>query len=683
MELPYLYCGSLFCVVFAALLAAIAVLLHKRRRALHILTAGVYFALLLLFLLKSRIAGNALDMYSLLIAADYSMDVFLRGYAFEKFPEFAAQVMGRDYRPYAATLFVLAPVLTFSNVLALFQTTIDRIRYVVYPGTKYILSELNAESLALAESIRKEKTHAQIVFAGVGNGEKKSISLLENARKISALCLPRSITMMKFGNPFQKKLIFLICKNEPKNVADAIALTEKYKNTRQQMEIYVYASSNESRLAIDAADKGNRCLHPRFRNYLSQHLPAIFKENGSRHWEQFARILENAPLEGGFSVCCVDPVEQTVRNVLTENYQSIHEKAKTKDKVVGITILGFGNHGATLLKNAAWMFQLYGYRLQINVFDLDGSARKYLQQKAPELRFDYSRAYEDEASHDILFMGEDRGIDCFCSDFDELFLHTHWQRLQATQLVFVSLGDDSKNITAATHIRELFQRKQIEAALAEANLTGSVEEKENILKNLQKQFEDPASAGSPLIFAVVTDRNRSANLISSAAGTFGDRARCNYHIQPVGVLSDTYDFRKLLKQKELEKSALKNHLCWSIKAVMNSGHPELHPEILNDLVENAEKYVRYAYYRDSSLATTLHRQLLKTVEKELEELVTEAAPDVAEVKKITEHMRWNAYMRATGYRQYDVRNDRVKLHPLMVPYQNLEKKERSKDLIEF
>lgn len=141
------------------------------------MTGGAYFALVFLFLLADR---SKLNIYSALIAADYSLDVFTLGYAFK---DFVALFDGTDYQVYGVCLFLVAPVLTLSNVLALFQSVIDRLGYVIFPGTKYILSELNAESIALAKSIRKEHAYSQIIFAGVGNPEKKfDTKLLEKAR---------------------------------------------------------------------------------------------------------------------------------------------------------------------------------------------------------------------------------------------------------------------------------------------------------------------------------------------------------------------------------------------------------------------------------------------------------------------------------------------------------------------
>jgi transcription elongation GreA/GreB family factor len=245
------------------------------------------------------------------------------------------------------------------------------------------------------------------------------------------------------------------------------------------------------------------------------------------------------------------------------------------------------------------------------------------------------------------------------------------------------LGDDSKNIAAAVHIRQLFQHKDIESELRKANLAGTREENEKVLENLKKKFDDPESGRSPLIFAVVNDARRADNLVETSKGKEADQARCNYHIHPIATLLNAYHIDNLYKLRNLEKSALKNHLSWAFKSVLASDATQVDQNTMDALVENAEKYVKYSYYRDSSVATSLHQELLRKVDGELKNLVNEEAPTVTEIKKIIEKMRWNAYMRALGYQYLEVRNDRIKFHHLLVPYHDLSEDEKKKDLIEF
>ena len=695
MKIEYLYPASWLCLIITALVAVVLLLTHKPKKALPIFTVGVYFALIFLFLFKNQVATQNYDAYTFLSAAYDAFNVFKLGYHFERLTGFAQEVMGADYRAYAAFLFVLAPVLTVSNVLSFFQATIDKLRYMSFPGTKYILSELNAESVALAESIRKEHFHAQIIFTGVGNPERKyDTKLLERARELGALCLKKDVTRLHYKVSLATNRIYLISSHESENVSDALVLIEKYKDSICKMDIYVFASSPDSKMAIDRADKGTHSLHLKFKSDLKKQLSKILQSSAMRNWKGFAEALEEVHLEGRFTIRCVDVAELTVRDVLNEHYKTIHDRAKNNGRVIGITILGFGKHGAALLKNAAWIFQFFHYKLQFNIFDIDGSARKYLQQETPMLRFDYGKVFEDDASHDILFMGKDHGIDCLTSDFDDLVLKSYWHRLKATQLVFVSLGDDSKNIAAAIHMRQLFSRKFIETEREKAGHGKTKEEESEILEKFKCTMSNVDSISSPLIFAVVNDSGRAKNLVNPAKddnrsdkkGSENETAvedRNDYHISPVATMLGTYDIKKLQGLRELEKSALKNHLAWSFRVVLDSNTGKLDDHTLQKLVNSTKQYVQYSYYRDSSVATSLHQQLLKKVEKELAEMAVNEGKDLAEIKKITEKMRWNAYMRSLGYQPFDIRDDRVKFHTLIKPYSEVSDEEKEKDLIEF
>ena len=166
-------------------------------------------------------------------------------------------------------------------------------------------------------------------------------------------------------------------------------------------------------------------------------------------------------------------------------------------------------------------------------------------------------------------------------------------------------------------------------------------------------------------------------------GKKGDLTRCNYHIEPVGALADTYHIDNLRATAQLEQAALKNHLVWSFKVVTLDGDGKLDEKNFQKLVGKAEQYVRYSYFRDSSVATSLHQQLLNGVAKDMEEAARRENYSVTEAKIITEKLRWNAYMRAQGFRHSQVRNDRIKQHPLLVSYDQLPEEEKEKDIIEF
>ena len=65
---------------------------------------------------------------------------------------------------YSAFLYLIAPILTFSNVLSLFKNMKGEIRYKWHKRKKhYIMSELNDKSIALAKSIYDRQKNVVIV----------------------------------------------------------------------------------------------------------------------------------------------------------------------------------------------------------------------------------------------------------------------------------------------------------------------------------------------------------------------------------------------------------------------------------------------------------------------------------------------------------------------------------------
>ena len=683
---------SLGCFAATVLTVAVMLCMRKRKNILAVLTGGVYLTLLLLFVTREFGKEQGTTVYKMAVSLHGAFKVFGMGQSPSVILELAdakPEWIPCGYTDYLTGLFVLAPVLTFSNVLSLFRNAADKVRFATYIGKEmYIMSELNPRSLALAESIRAKKAWAMIVFAGVGAAEEKAhADLVGKARDLDAVCLERTLPNIKMRKFWQKKQVFLINQQETESVACAIKLVDAYKNSKQKMDIYVYASAPGSNETIDSLDKGRRVLHTNFQKELKKKLPDILAT------ERNGKLLAKLPLEGKFSIRCINPVEQTVRNILEKNYETIIESASANENTISIAILGGGNHGLSMLKTACWIFQLYGYRLECNVFDMDGSVEKHLSQEAPDLKkkhktLEHKTLRNGDAYHDIRFFG---GTDCMGSDFDDC-LQKNWDRFEKTQLVFVAMGDDSKNIATALHTRGLFLRKKINKELERAAETQQTLEKQQIHKEL------------PLICAIVTDIRMSENLNqkrgqSDAFSSLKDLNNKDYNIQLTGTLPEVYAYDRIKQITDLEKQALRHHLAWSLNKMKEAeAQGTSCDEQADELVANTQKYMNHSYFRNSSVAMAVHQRLLskirKVILKEVKdtfqvEIMEETKPGDAGTEKeqlvcmITEHMRWNAYMRSRGYSYCSVRDNRAKLHPLMVLYDDLSDADKKKDLVDY
>lgn len=660
--------ASVLIMAATALTAGVLWITHKQRNLLKLITVGIYVAILCLFIPHFYLQTEELG-YTAISSIYGSLRVFLMEQDFEYVLVLAAENQqwdGQWYRYYTSFLFLIAPFLTFSNVLSLFRNAADRLRFVTrLSGTMYVLSELNPQGLIMAESIRKDMPHALIVFTDVSR--KEAAGLIDRARELNAICISEDISHLRFWNGFQRKRIFLISEDEAENIAHGIALTQRYKNSWQKMAIYVYASMPGSNEAIDSLEKGSRILSKKF----SQKLREITDESQTNFGEM--------QLEGNFSIRCIDPVKQTVLKLLQDNYLTVHRAAKA-EKRISVTVLGFGNYGRNLLKTAAWIFQLYGYRVEFNVFDIDASVFGQFAQQAPELVENRTKEM-DEDQHDIRFFA---GIDCLSAEFNAVIGESDRERLGRTQLMLIALGDDSKNIAAAIQIRELFLRQKIAAEKEKIQLRKLQEsEQKECFRILEKQMnQNPEQNELPLIYAVVTDEKRAVNLDPAPTTAPGTGLKASnkhaYNIRAIGAWSEVYAYSKIKEVMSSEQEAFSCHIGWSLQEYLQEKEKN-DPNGYKKLEEQAKKYVDISYFRNSSVATRIHQELLRDITEEIPQLCTNDAPDVETVLNITEHMRWNAYMRGLGYCYSPVRNDRAKLHYDLVPYSKLGKNRQKID----
>ncbi len=147
---------------------------------------------------------------------------------------------------------------------------------------------------------------------------------------------------------------------------------------------------------------------------------------------------------------------------------------------------------------------------------------------------------------------------------------------------------------------------------------------------------------------------------------------CNYEFYPFGSIEDLYGKKNILNEK-IEQLAKKVHLAY------------------NPLDKEYKEYYKIEYYKNSSRATALHIKykiysILKKENASLQEIKEILSKDeVRDVLAKNEHDRWNAYMRADGYRASSIKEVEeyekivhhyvyhlAKLHPALVSYDELD-----------
>lgn len=605
---------------------------------------------------------------------------------------------------YAEFMCLLAPFLTFTNVLAFFGAAFGTLRLrFCYFRKVCIMSELNVQSLALAQDIRARSHWPRplIVFADVfARNEEADYELRQQARQINGICLKNDAVHLKFSSGCREVEIFLIGNNETENIAQAKALTEKHKDKDLDISIYVYASAPYADHILDSLDLGDHMLNSKFQTWLREKPEDILY--GSE-W-----MSRKIPMGDNFTVRRIDPVDMLVRQVLVMNdyndYKEIHTAA-AEDKTVSVTLLGMGRYGSHFLKTAVWFYQRYGYRVEINVFDLgekNGDPEHRLAQECPELLSKARAAEDDEAQYDIRFF---TGVDCRSDVFRNAVLADECDRLGKTKLVFIALGDDDTNIQTAMTVRTLFDQLHLQ------------------------QGRKPTD--TPFIYTLVYDDQKVSNLkANSLTEGLKNHKDESYSIRFVGALEAQYSYETIEKNSQREAEAFKWHLDWARKEsqlrnyyehtppkvtaqeqediarfraeldaeLAQSGvvgpewydadliwkDPKSGKEKVNvqKLKEKAVQYMKYAYYRNSSIAKAFHKEAIDKLPDRYPEHWDLCSCEACRIKRITEHMRWNAYIRSQGFSvnpYNDRRYTRGKLHPDLKPWKDIPCRERYKD----
>ena len=319
------------------------------------------------------------------------------------------------YSIYAAILFVTAPILTFGVVLLFFKNMSAYRRYFLgFFKDVYVFSELNDRSYVLAESIRKSKKHALLLFTDVfESNEESSYELIEKARELSAVCFKKDILNInfKFHSKGSALSFFAIGENESENIDQALKLIADYRN-RAGTNLYVFAGSADSELLLQSAEKG--------------------------------KVL----------VRRINDIRSLINRTLYDKGHRIFETARRSGDVreINAVVVGLGRYGSCMVKALSWFCQMDGYKLTVHAFDRDPWAAKKFTAQCPELMSPQYNGVRipGEAEYSITVHP---GLPAETDDFAKAI-----GDLPGATYLFVALGNDEDNLRTATWLRMLYER---------------------------------------------------------------------------------------------------------------------------------------------------------------------------------------------------------------------------------
>ncbi len=642
--------------------------------SLQIYTIGLFFSVVSLFIPIYYTAYDFGDKYAIirpfLLSVHSSLRIFILDgdYTFIKNSlNGQPELLRVLYSFYCVLLYVIAPIMTFTNVLFLFRDIVEEIRFWYHKHKKiYVMSELNQKSVALAKSIRDMDRKAIIVFTDVfSQNEEDDYELLTQVRDIKGICLKRDVTHLNIINKKGNVEIFLIGEDESENVSQAVKITTELNslNKKHNVKIFVFSSKDSSAYILDSI---------RYKNLL-----------------EFAG--KNDYDDSTFKLRRIDEIRQLAWNTVSN--MKVFETAQNNDNTISVLIAGMGSYGMEFFKALVWFCQFEGYKLKITVIDkfTDGedgkiTIKSIINHQCTDLLKHNMSTVDGDSYYDIEILS---GIDLKTSDFEELALysgndekkHKLSQRIKETNIAIISLGDDDLNIETAVEFRKLFDR----------------------IHTFKAKKDLPLEQEKIQIYSVVYDDQKSGILHCNdnvqEATFLLNHKDVPYHIHFIGGMSSQFNYSNVYDAK-LEKKAFEHHVGWVEieERIYNEWKEKEFFEKINDndwyfkdektddaMASSREKYEKYEYYRLSSIAKELYKKAVSESLSSLSKCTEDESRQTCVCencvrRKKSEHMRWNAYTRCIGYSYKEgIRADRAKVHDNLVGWDKLSELDKLKD----
>ena len=322
------------------------------------------------------------------------------------------------------------------------------------------------------------------------------------------------------------------------------------------------------------------------------------------------------------------------------------------EKQLNILLVGLGMIGTEYVKALTWVGQMYGYVLNLHIFDGELDIEKRLRNIAPELidnNFVSRRAKKDDETF-VQYYSDASGLTYKDRIDGEAYYHLFYYdgidvRTQEfldivdcigpLSGVYVTLGDDELNIETAMRLRMTFERAAITYG----------------------RDDRPIPAIYPVVYSEIKNK-----IITKHNGLHTMKNE-DYGITIVGSINSSYTLAAL-EQNKIEQAGLECHLKWA-----NSDEERR---------KSIDSYAKYEYYRRSSMAEAMHAYMRKELG-----LMPSSLDDETK-KKIykQEHCRWCAIVRSEGYVYNEtVKSDLAKVHKSLRPYNALTDEVRMLDEI--
>ncbi len=656
----FIVCAILSPLVFLAVALGLNIwrkrsgFLGKYLSGFYCFAAGVFLALtIILFPVSCQSYAEEFNFWgirALFLSVHTAMRCFILDGELDMMNAATAHLPGAFrlwYTFYGAVLYVLAPVMTVGFILSFFRNFTAKMR-IAWQSRKpvYYFSELNRTAITLAEDVRKKNPDALIVFADVypEDGED-SYEMRKEAERIHAFCVRDDIEDLISRKNDRQVEYFLIDEDRSENMSQAVAIAEASMNLFNK-KIFVFSDSEEDEGILESVD-----WTPQIE--LARREAERTKLGEVEFNKQILKLRQvNVRKQLAWSAAAGKDLFECVR------------EDENGERVLSALIIGFGKYGMEFFRTLLWFGQMAGCRLEINIVDLcDGSdpgkpdAESLISWTMPGVLLHNDERVPGEDFYSVRIY---TGINAGSGEFRKMFLNADGtpkddetgRRLRRTTWILSCMGDDNVNIGQAIAMRRIFDQ----------------------LYDVNTASGKPEGNELPRIFAIVMDDEKAAKL-NEEKGLINYK-EIPYHIRAIGNLSERYSYDAIYP-KQTEDDAFRYHVEWDEaereKQLRDAGddaekRAAIEAAFDRQRRENYIKYERFSYFRDSSIAKSLHK------------IAVHAAPGISEEQELElEQMRWNAYMRTNGYLHGDRSDSRARLHRELRRFEAMDEEQITKN----
>lgn len=283
------------------------------------------------------------------------------------------------------------PLLTAGSILEILQKYFGKLKLIFsISGDIHIFSSINEKSIKLSKLIRKDYPKDKIVFCESDLREKNTYIDSKD------IFIKDDITSLKIRNSNRMVKFYVIEEEEEKILEKTVNLVQN--NQQRKCEILSFTSDEESKMILDALDKGNVTL-----NIIDELQNSIYQ------------LLLNHPL-----------------------YQN------TKENKIKILLVGMGNVGKEVFKSVMWCGQMPQYTLEVNVIEKMQDKITELKFECPEI-FKYSQKYH---------------VSCDMEDIRKLENNLPLQdKIKGTNYIIIATENEKNNIKIAQNLRRFFLKE--------------------------------------------------------------------------------------------------------------------------------------------------------------------------------------------------------------------------------